>query len=248
MAAPVILTLGHAYPADLWDLRKAVTAARAGGPAVVTVALRSPINAPEVEVALLAGSLYLVGVRGSGRQWYEFAADAEQPGSSIAAPLLPGSRPVMVGAARALSTYRALRLGHMIETNGGAVSLSVRPPELLAWFSTWTGALNVDLDRLRMCALIFLVCEALRFRSIEEACYGYVWTRGWRAFRIAAEAAGQPIADVRTQPPDTSGHLWPVLTITRDMLETVQNWQSRAAGGDPDVWTPLPGMPDTLIR
>ena len=56
--------------------------------------------------------------------------------------------------------------------------------------------------------LIFLVCEALRFRSIENACARWI----------------RPIGDAPAS-----------LTITEAMLETVQNWHARATAGDSDI-------------
>ncbi len=38
-----------------------------------------------------------------------------------------------------------------------------------------------------------------------------------------------------------------MLTITKAMLDTVQNWHARARAGDSDIWTWPPEMPDTII-
>ena len=229
MSGSVQLLLGPTYQPTLWDVRKRVAAARTAREPLVFVNLSAPITSDVLEVAIESGSLYLIGVRAAGGTWFEFAPDKAQsspdsPGDGR--PRLPGSRWIMAGGLKALSSYRALRLGWVIrEAPGaaGAVVYTGDPSSLLRFFRTWDGQIAGHHVRLNLCVLIFMVCEALRFRSIETACARWIRPIGGTA-------------------PDPAG-----LTITAAMLDTVQNWHDRASRGDPDVWTWPPEMPDPIV-
>jgi hypothetical protein len=220
--SPVRLTLGSTYSPDLWDLRKRIAAARKDGRSITVVELHAPITSEVVEAALLSASLYLIGIRAQGGQWQEFAPDddtANAPGAGPHRPRLPGSRWISVGALKALSTYRGLRLKWMAEAQqaeGRQLAYAGRPNDLLAFFSRWDGEINDNYTRLHACVLIFLVCEALRLRSVEDACSRWIRAGGSLAF-------------------------------TPEMIETVQNWHTRARAGNPDVWTWPPEMRDLLV-
>jgi Ribosome inactivating protein len=132
----------------------------------------------------------------------------------------------MAGGLRALSTYRALRLGWVIREAPGApghVVYTGDPNSLLRFFRAWDGQIAGHHVRLNLCVLIFVVCEALRFRSIETACARWIRPIGGGV-------------------PDPAG-----LTITEAMLDTVQNWHDRASRGDPDIWTWPREMPDLIV-
>jgi hypothetical protein len=226
MSGSVQLLLGPTYQPTLWDLRKRVAVARRGGEPLVFISLSAPITSDVVEVAIEGGSLYLIGIRAAGGRWFEFAPDTPEGSPAGGRPRLPGSSWIMAGGLRALSTYRALRLGWVIREAPGArgsVVYTGDPNTLLRFFRTWDGQIGGHHVRLNLCVLIFVVCEALRFRSIETACAR--WIRP-----IGGEAS------------DPGG-----LAITEAMLDTVQNWHDRAARGDPDIWTWPPEMPDRIV-
>lgn len=174
-------------------------------------------------MAIEPGSLYLVGIRSGAGAWWEFAPDNEGLPSGEAGsarPRLPNARWITVGALKALSSYRALRLRWYLDaTPTGRVYYGETPIALLRFFRSWSGQLNGRHERLPMCVLLFVVCEALRFRSIENICAHWIDPRGKD----------------------------PALVITQDMLDTVQNWHDRASRGDSDVWTLPPEFPDPLI-
>ena len=98
--------------------------------------------------------------------------------------------------------------------------------DLTRYFATWDGSLSGHDARLQICVLIFLICESLRFRSIENVCARYIWPIG-----------GMP-ADPTARP---------ILAITGAMLDTVQNGRTRAIAHDPDVLTYPPGMVDPFM-
>jgi hypothetical protein len=225
MSGSVQVILGPTYEPTLWDLRKRVAASRAAGAPLTFVSLSAPITSEVVEVAIESGSLYLIGVRAGGG-WLEFVPDAPSDQAREDRPRLPGSRWITAGERKALSTYRALRLGWMIRDAPGAVgsiTYAGEPNRLLNFFRTWDGAITGHHVRLRLCVLIFLVCEALRFRSIESACARWI----------------RPVGGTT---PDPAG-----LTITEAMLDTVQNWHDRASHDHPDIWTWPPGMLDPIV-
>jgi len=227
MVNAVKVVLGPTYEPTLWDLRKRVTAARKAGEQLIFVSITAPIVSETIEVAIESGSLYLIGIRSADGPWFEFVPDAARPSRATAAgrPRLPNSRWIMAGANKALSSYRALRLGWHIDGKPGAtgqVAYAEDPGALLRFFRIWDGQVGRYDAQLHTCVLIFAVCEALRFRSIESACAG--WARP-----IIGPAGGRQ------------------LVITRAMLDTVQNWHERAEAGNPDVWTWPPEMPDRII-
>jgi len=219
------VSLGPTYEATLWDLRKRVAAGRKANEPLVFVTIAAPIISDVIEVAIESGSLYLVGVRGGDGTWREFAPNTGQLSPeppSEPRPRLPNSRWIMVGDLKALSSYRALRLGWYISGRPGAVGQIVyaeSPTRLLRFFQDWDGQLTRYDSRLSLCVLIFIICEALRFRSIENICARWIHPIG---------------AD-------------PVLTITKTMLDTVQNWHDRATKGDADIWTWPPELPDLIV-
>jgi hypothetical protein len=247
MAQP--LRLGPSYEADLWDLHKAVFQARRRGDPLVLVALTAPITSDRVEVAIESGSLYLVGIRGDDGRWLEFYPDhanADPREVRPAVPRLPGSSWITIGALMALSTYRALRLGWGIAGTAGStgqISYGERPGGLLRFFRNWDGRLDGHHARLAICVLIFLVCEALRFRSIEAICADWIWHRGFQ--NHAQAAGGLVLGPVEVELPLVDPVMFPPFTITAAMLEIVQNWRAHAMS--PDVWTRPPDMPDPLI-
>jgi hypothetical protein len=221
MSEAVQLLLGPTYQPTLWDVRKRVAAARKAGEPLVFVRLSAPITSDVIEVAMESGSTYLIGVRAAGGKWFEFAPD-----SGSLRPRLPGSGWIMAGGLLALASYRALRLGWMIRDAPGATGQVVYtgdPNALLRFFRTWDGQITGHHVRLSLCVLIFVVCEALRFRSIETACARWI----------------RPIGG---DTPDPAG-----LAITQEMLDKVQNWHSGATRGDPDIWTWPPEMPDLIV-
>lgn len=225
MSTTVQVSLGPTYEPTLWDLRKRVAAGRKAHETLVFVTITAPIISDVIEVAIESGSLYLVGVRAGDETWLEFAPNTGQlsPGTeSDLRPRLPNSRWIMVGGLRALSSYRALRLGWYINEQPGAVGRIVyadSPIELLRFFRHWDGQLTRYDSRLSLCVLIFIICEALRFRSIENICARWI----------------HPIGTD------------PVLPITKAMLDTVQNWHDRATKGDADIWTWPPELPDLIV-
>lgn len=228
----VQVILGPTYQPSLWDLRKRVAAARTAHEPLVVVTVSAPITSEVIEVAIESGSLYLVGIRPAGGTWFEFVPDTAQSSPGTAGgerPRLPGSRWIMAGGLKALSSYRALRLGWIIRDAPGAVgqvAYAEDPSTLLRFFRHWDGQITGHHVRLSLCVLIFVVCEALRFRSIETVCARWI----------------RPIGGV---PADPSRR--PVLTITAAMLDTVQNWSARATAGDSDIWTWPPDMPDPIV-
>jgi hypothetical protein len=233
MSGSVRVTLGPTYQPDLWDLRKRVTAARNAGEPLVFVTVSAPITSDVIEVAIESGSLYLIGVRPMRGTWLEFAPDTAESASAPSgnpAPRLSGSRWIMVGPLKALSSYRGLQLGWNISEKDGAigqVTYAHQPAALLRFIRYWDGKITGYDVRLNLWVLIFVVCESLRFRSIENVCARWI----------------RPIGGTS---PDDAG--WPVLTITKAMLDTVQNWHARARAGDSDIWTWPPGMPDPIIN
>jgi hypothetical protein len=221
----VDVTLGRPYEPTMWDLHKAVAAARKTGKALVFVDVRAPINSPVVRLALRSRDLYLIGLRPAAQAWYEFAPDTDRsdPGSTAkAGPMLTGSRWIKVGGLNALSSYVGLQLPGLIER--GQSRYADTPLSLVAFFSAWNGRIETDYTRLRVCVLIFIICEALRFRSIETA------ARNWLS-PLPSAPAGQ----------------WPMFEITRGMLDLARSWHDMASSGHPDVQTRLGGMPDPLI-
>jgi hypothetical protein len=192
----------------MWDLRKQIARDREAGKAVIIAEVAAPITSAAIGVALRASDLYLIGIRSGAGQWFEFAPDtnASRPGSPQAGLMLPRSRPVMAGAATALSSYRALRLPEMISTK--RASFAGGPIALVDFFAIWDGKLNHDFARLHVCVLIFVICEALRFRQIDNI--AFQWTR--RA--IAADGD------------------WPVFAVTKEMLDLVQSWSGTSDGSD----------------
>jgi hypothetical protein len=232
MSGSVRVTLGPTYQPNLWDLRKRISAARTAGEPLVFVTVSAPITSDVIEVAIESGSLYLIGVRAVQGTWLEFAPDtvASSPlPSGDPRPRLPGSRWIMVGPLKALSSYRGLQLSWNISEKPGAigeVTYAHQPAALLRFIRHWDGKITGYDVRLSLWVLIFVLCESLRFRSIENTCARWI----------------RPIGGTS---PDHAG--WPVLTITKAMLDTVQNWHTRARGGDSDIWTWPPEMPDAII-
>lgn len=228
MADRLTLVLGPQYAAGLWDLHKHLAQQDRLGEAVVIVRLRAPITSDAVDIAILSGSLYLVGIRGRDGRWFEFANDAGLASSSLlrdAAPRLPGSRWIRVGTGIALSTYRALQLPTMMtfaSKKSEQLGYVGSPAGLISHFSHWNGMLNASPERMAVCILILLVCEALRFRSIERVCADWILGRGPDALAMR-------------------------LVYTATMLETVQDWRKKALGRDPDVTMAPPDLPDPLI-
>jgi len=221
MSDAVNVTLGRRYEPDMWDLRKRIAAARKSGEALVFVDLRVPINSDVVGLALRSRDLYLIGIRNRTGVWFEFADDTARSGPASAeppVPLLPGSRWIMVGSRRALYSYKALHRGELIAA--GANRYKEAPNRLIAFFGAWDGRIDINYTRLRVCVLTFLICEPLRFRSIET------------------------IARTWLLPPD--GYL-PAFEITKPMLDLANDWSKKAAARDPDVQTWLAGMADLLI-
>jgi len=220
MSATVQVILGPTYEPTMWDLRKSVTAARKASQPLVFVRVSSPIVSEVVEVAIESGSLYMIGVRAGDGGWFEFAPDSGEP-----RPRLPNSRWIMAGDLKALSTYRALRLGWHINAKPGAkgtVIYSGDPITLLRFFRGWDGRITGFDVQISVCVLIFAICEALRFRSIENTCARWI----------------RPVG---------GGSSEQTLAITKNMLDTAQNWHDRATSGDPDVWTWPPELPDPII-
>lgn len=246
MTQPV--RLGPTYLPDLWDLHKRVYEARRAGAALVTIALSAPITSDPLEVAIESGSLYLVGIR-TRSGWHEFYPDdtnADPRRQTPATPRLPGSRWIMVGARVALSTYRALGLSWMLTGapgTTGQVAYAERPADLLRFFSVWNGNLASFEAKLAVCVLIFIVCEALRFRSIESICADWIYVRGFR--NHVAAAGSTPIGPIASEMGRIDPVMFPAFVITSGMLEIVQNWHARAM--TQDVWTRPPDFPDPLI-
>jgi len=228
MNQSIRVTLGPTYLPNMWDLRKHIAACRKAGTPLVFVTLQAPINSETVELAIESGSLYLIGIRGGPGPWFEFAPDDERahPGGAARGARLPGSRFIKAGEANALSTYRALRLPWMIAAAPAGVVYAGMPMDLMRFFRVWDGAIRGHDDRIAICMLIFLICESLRFRSIENMCARYI----------------RPIGGMPTDPVAR-----PIFTFTAEMLATVQNWRDKAGKGDPDIQTWLPGMPDLII-
>lgn len=228
--ATIKLALGPTYPPQLWDLCKHVAAERRltkGRPErVIFVELSAPITSPVIEVAILSGSLYLIGVRRKGGSWFEFQPDTERshPGQPVAGPRLKGSRWIMKGNRPALFSYRELGIPDAAkakERQGYALTYRGQPADLLCAFGEWNGILNTDEQRIRMAMLFFVVCESLRFRSVEHAVAR--WVR----------------AHVTDKPSDG-------FVFTSAMIEKVQKWR-KAAIDDRDVQIRTPEQPDPLI-
>lgn len=226
MTHSVRVRLNDGWSPDMWDLHKAVVATRSSGDELVFVDAWLPINMPPLGVAIESGSLYLIGVRPHGRQWFEFMPDTGQsyPGSSVPPQQrLPGSRWIMAGARPSLSSYRALKLDWLIRNKPGATGSLVyphRPVDLLRFFHGWDGQLDSHDARLSMVVLIFLFCEALRFRSVDTVCFHWLSTRNQALYGADGSIP----------------HMAQPLTITADLLHTIQNWDTAAAAGSPDVW------------
>ena len=232
MNQPVRVVLGPTYPPTMWDLGKRVRVARKAKEPVIFIQLSAPINSEVVDVAILSDSLYLIGVKGRDGHWLEFAPDPERGDPSwtgVLKPRLSGSRWIQVGDKFALSSYRALQLPWLLSGVDGATGLVVyagTPMDLVRFFRDWDGDLGRHDARLAMLVLIFLVCESLRFRSIEDTCARYIW----------------PVGGMPTDPV-----MRPVLSITTKMLDRVQEWHKLAREQNLDVWTPPAGLPDPLF-
>jgi Ribosome inactivating protein len=232
MSQPVRVILGPQYMPSMWDLGKRVRAARQANEPVIFIHLSAPINSEIVEVAILSDSLYLIGVKGRDNIWLEFAPDDDKGDPSLSGPpksRLPGSRWVIVGDKLALSSYRALRLPWMLNGVDGAtgrITYAGTPLDLIRFFREWDGNLGRHDARLNILVLIFLLCESLRFRSIEDRCARYIWPVG-----------GMPSDPV----------MRPILSIDGEMLDRVQEWHKLARGQHPDVWTPPAGIADPLF-
>jgi hypothetical protein len=221
MSNAVNVTLGRRYEPDMWDLRKQISLARKNGEALVFVDLSVPISSDVIRLALRSRDLYLIGICNRAGVWFEFADDkprSDPASSAPPVPLLPGSRWIMVGSRRALYSYGALNLAGLIVAHANRYKEA--PNQLIAFFGAWDGKINIDYTRLRIGVITFLICEALRFRSIETI------VRAWLI------------------PPD--GYL-PAFEITRSMLDLANEWSKKAAARDPDVQTWPPGMPDLLV-
>lgn len=247
MDNPISVVLGPNYHLTMYELWKRVNSARSRGPSILIIEVSAPINSEILEVAIETGSLYLIGVRAKGGTWNEFAPDNDRSHPGNAGPevrRLPGSRWIMAGGLRALSTYNALQLPWLIERVDGAtgnIPVCGRPNDLIRLFLQWDGAITGHHIRTGLCALIFVVSEALRFRSIENACSDWAWSTAYREYRQAGGGEGRPgAADVVAFQPGA-------FIITKDMLETVQNWRSKALAHDPNVWTTPPDIPNPLI-
>jgi len=237
MVQPVRVQLGDHYPPDMWDLHKAVAEARRAGDPLVFIDAWIPINVPPLGIAIESSSLYLTGVRPRGTIWYEFAPDTQRANPDDTSPprrRLEGSRWIRAGGGPALSSYNALRLDWMIRAvpgARGAISYPHRPIDLLRFFHAWNGQIADFESRLSVCVLIFLFCEALRFRSIDSVCARWLSSRNQHAY-----GADQSIA-----------HVAEPFTITAAMLDRVRNWRTLGRAGDPDVWLRPPTMPDPVI-
>jgi hypothetical protein len=96
------------------------------------------------------------------------------------------------------------------------------PIDLIRFFRQWDGDLGRHDALLRLLALIFLVRESLRFRSIENSTARYIC----------------PIGGMPTDPV-----MRPILSITREMPPD----RVPARAQDPDVWTAPAGLPDPLF-
>ena len=232
MIPPVRVVLGPTYSPTMWDLGKHVRAARKAKEPVIFIQVSAPINSEVVDIAILSDSLYLIGIKPRDNIWREFVPDDNKGDPSHAAPpkpRLPGSQWVRVGGRLALSSYRGLQLEWKLSGVPGATGAIVYAGstiDLIRFFRDWDGDVGWHDARVAVLALIFIVCESLRFRSIENICGRYIWPVG-----------GMPL-DAESRP---------VLTITREMLDRVQTWDKQSRAGDQDIWTPSAGSPDLLF-
>ena len=78
MSTTVQVSFGPTYEPTLWDLRKRVAAARKADEDLIFITVTAPTTSEVIEVAIESGSLYLVGVRGCDKTWWEFAPDRRQ--------------------------------------------------------------------------------------------------------------------------------------------------------------------------
>jgi hypothetical protein len=103
----------------------------------------------------------------------------------------------------------------------GQIFYADSPIELLRFFRRWDGQLTGYDSRLSLCVLIFSICEALRFRSVENTCARWI----------------RPIGTD------------PVLLITKEMLDAVQNWRARSTPEkkDPGIWAWPLGFRDLIV-
>lgn len=231
MDSVVSVTLGPRYLPNMWDLRKAIAWMRRDKAPLAFVDVSTPITGQPIRLALRTADLYLIGIRSAAHGWWEFEPDIvrSDPAATVPpAPLLPGSRWIRAGSGKALSSYTALRLREMIlgaKPGHRPNCYAKRPLDLIAFFTAWNGELNDNHARLHVCVVIFIICEALRFRSIENAACDWVSLTPRRP-------AGE----------------WPVFEITLDMLERARSWRQLARSGHPDVQTWLADMPDPVVQ
>lgn len=229
MPNAINVMLGPLYEPNMWDLRKEIAASRSNARRLAFVDVRVPVTSDVVGLAIRTDDLYLIGIRNGAGAWFEFKADTERsnPASGGSAkPLVSGSQWIKVGSLNALSSYTALQLPALISNavpRHATNRYDSPPTELLKFFSRWNGTINDNFTRLRICVLIFVICEALRFRSIQET------ARNWIS----------PL-----HPPPTG----PAFEITAEMLNLVRSWAEKAKSSHADVQTWLPGMRDLLVE
>jgi hypothetical protein len=210
MDAPVKIILGSQYDPTMWDLRKRVAAARKAHEPLVFLTIGAPIVSPSIGVAIESGSLYLAGVQTAKGDWFEVAPE----NATGARPRLPKSRWIMTGAGQALFGYGALRLEWNVSDKAnatGEIIYGEDASELLRFFERWDGQAGTHPARRHLWVLIFMICEALRFRSILSACAQWINQRGpliidkemlskVRKWRKQAEAL-KTDSDIWTWPP-----------------------------------------------
>lgn len=177
--APHIQLSFYLYPWGIKEMRRRLGWAH-NRQGVVVIRLTAPIQAPPIDLALDAASLYLFGVRAPpDGPWYcfrDYPRPADPPGAPVRA-VIPGE-----------GSYRELGLPETIDRT---------PIDILNGIRSFDGRLSPDRAR-DLVALMFLVPEALRFDSILDEGMRYL-----HHFRLHCAAHKDRVTNWAT---GTAGH------------------------------------------
>jgi hypothetical protein len=148
---------GGLYENSIENLRETVT--EMGRRGTIFVEVEPKISGDELCIAVNAGTLYVTAIKGANGNWYRFPdeeVDSNEP-------------PLNATKASGGTNYNALGLANM-EKQSSIVG------KVIAELRGFNGGTHDLKTRKNLITLIFLVSEAARFRSMEQAMLHYIET------------------------------------------------------------------------